>query len=69
MFKQKIDRIQKYLIEIFKYAGFKIEKKTNLHIVDFLNETFDLLDGTYKLYKKRNEQLLYCMLKNKIKQK
>ena len=40
-------------------AGFKIEIKANLHIVDFLEETFNLLDGTYKLYKKPNYQLLY----------
>ena len=33
--------------------------KTNLHIVDFLDVTFNLLDGTYKPYKKPNDQLLY----------
>ena len=33
--------------------------KTNLHIVDFLDVTFTLLDGTYKPYKKPNNQLLY----------
>ena len=44
--KQKTDRIRKDIIEIFKNAGFKIEIKTNLHIVDFLDVTFNLLDGT-----------------------
>ena len=44
----------------FKNAGFKIEIKTNLHIVDFLNVTFNLLNGTYKPYKKPNDQLLYA---------
>ena len=57
--KQKTDRIRKDIIEIFKNAGFKIETKTNLHIVDFLDVTFNLLDGTYKPYKKPNDQLLY----------
>ena len=57
--KQKTDRIRKDIIEIFKNAGFKIEIKTNLHIVDFLDVTFNLLDGTYKPYKKPNDQLLY----------
>ena len=33
--KQKTDQIRKDIIEIFKNAGFKIEIKTNLHIVDF----------------------------------
>ena len=57
--KQKTDRIRKGIIEIFKNAGFKTEKKTNLHTVDFLDVTFNLLDGTYKPYKKPNDQLLY----------
>ena len=57
--KQKTDRIRKDIIEIFKNAGFKIQIKTNLHIVDFLDVTFNLLDGTYKPYKKPNDQLLY----------
>ena len=56
--KQKTDRIRKDIIEIFKKPGFKIEIKTNLHIVDFLDVTFNLLDGTYKPYKKPNGQLL-----------
>ena len=33
--KQKTDRIRKDIIEIFKNAGFKIEIKTNLYLVDF----------------------------------
>ena len=57
--KQKTDRIRKYIIGIFKNAGFKIEIKTNLHIVDFLDVTFNLLDRAYKPYKKPNDLLLY----------
>ena len=30
-----------------------------MYTVDFLDITFDLLDGTYKLYKKPNDHLLY----------
>ena len=33
--KQKTDRIRKDITEIFKNAGFKIEIKTNLYLVDF----------------------------------
>ena len=51
--------MRKDIIEIFKNAGYKIEIKTNLHIVDFLDVTFNLLDGTYKPYKKPTDQLLY----------
>ena len=57
--KYKIDRIRKDIIEIFKNAGFKIEINTNLHIADFLDVTFNLLDETYKPYKKPNDRLLY----------
>ena len=57
--KQKTDRIRKDIIEIFENAGFKIEIKANLHIADFLDVTFNLLDGTYKPYKKPNDQLRY----------
>ena len=38
------------MIEIFKNAGFKIKIKTNLHMVDFLDVAFNLLDVTYKPY-------------------
>ena len=58
-YKQKTDRLRKDVIEIFKNAGFKIEIKTNLHIVDFLDVMFNLLDGKYKPYQKPNDQLLY----------
>ena len=54
--KQNTDRIRKDIIETL--VGFKIEIKTNLHIADFLDVTFNLLDGTYKPYKKPNDQLL-----------
>ena len=57
--KQKTDRIRKDIIEIFKNAGFNIEIKTNLYLVDFQDVTFNLLDGTYKPYKKPNDQILY----------
>ena len=57
--KQKTDQIRKDIIEILKKAGFKIKIKTNLHIVDFLDITFNLLDGTYTPYKKPNDLLLY----------
>ena len=58
-YKQKTDQIRKDIIEIFKNAGFKIEIKTNLHIVDFLDVTFNLLNGMYKPYKEPNDQLLH----------
>ena len=41
------DRIRKDIIRIFKQIGFKIEIKTNLKEVDFLDVTFDLRKETY----------------------
>ena len=54
--KQRTDRIRKDVIEIFRNAGFKsfkVEIKTNLHIADFLDVTFNLLDGMYTPYKNK----------------
>ena len=44
--EQKTDRIRKEVIKIFKEVGFKIEIKSNLKVVDFLNITFNLSNGT-----------------------
>ena len=42
-----------------KNLGFQIEIETNLKEVIFLDVTFNLNSGLYKLYKKSNDQLLY----------
>ena len=55
----KMDRIRKDVIMTFKDVGFKIDIKTNLKVVDFLDATFNLSNGTYKPYKKPNGTLLY----------
>ena len=49
---QQIDRMRKNIIKIFKDIGFAIDVETNLKIVDFLDITFNLNNGTYKPYKK-----------------
>ena len=43
--KEETDWIQKDIIKTFKNTSFKIKVKTNVHIVDFLDVTFNLLDG------------------------
>ena len=53
------DRIRKEVIKIFKEIGFKTEIKTNLKVVDSLDITFNLSNGTYKPYRKPNYNLLY----------
>ena len=55
----KTDRIRKEVIKIFKEIVFKIEIKTNLKVVDFLDITFNLSSDTYKPYRKPNDNLLY----------
>ena len=56
---QKMDRVRKNVIKIFKEVGFIIEIQTHLKIVNFLDVTFNLASGTYRPYKKANESLLY----------
>ena len=55
---QQIDQLCKKIIKIFKEIGFKIDTETNLKIVDFLHVTFNLINGSYKPYKKPNDALL-----------
>ena len=47
------------IIKIFKETGFKIDIETDLKIVNFLDMTFNLINGSYKPYKKPNDSLLY----------
>ena len=56
---QQIDQMHKNIIKIFKDIGFAIDVELNLKIVDFLDITFNLNNGTYRPYKKRNDLLLY----------
>ena len=56
---QQIDRMCKNIIKTFKDIGFAIDVETNLKIVDFLDTTFNLNNGTYRPYKKPNDLLLY----------
>ena len=55
--KQKIYRIRKNIIKIFKDVGFKIEIQTNIKIVDFLDLTFNLENGTYRPYNSSCKQV------------
>ena len=54
------DKRRKYLSSFFKSEfGLKITAKANLKIVNFLDITFDLTNGTYKPYRKPNDEPLY----------
>ena len=54
-----IDLCRKDIISIFKNIGFNIDIQTNLKIVDFLDVTFNLENGSYRPFKKPNDKLLY----------
>ena len=56
---QQIDKLRKKITKIFKEIGFKIDIETNLKIVNFLDITFNLINGSYKPYKKPNDAVLY----------
>ena len=50
---RQIDKERKDITKIFKATGFNIEIKTNLKIVDFLDATFNLINGTSPIQKAR----------------
>ena len=56
---QQIDWMRKNIIKTFKDIAFAIDVETNLKILDFLDTTFNLNNGTYRPYKKPNDLLLY----------
>ena len=56
---QQTNRLQKRIIEKLQSIGFKIEIITNLQEVDFLDVTFNLINNTYRPYKKPNDNLTY----------
>ena len=56
---QKMEQIRKSAIKVFKDIGFKIEVKSNLKIVHFLDVTFNLSNECYSPCKKPNDNLLY----------
>ena len=58
------DRIKKDIKRIFVELGLKIEIKTNLKIVDFLDVTFSLTNGMYYPFKKPNSTPTYINTKS-----
>ena len=54
---QQVDRMYKNIIKIFKDIGFTIDVETRLKVIDFLDITFNLNNGTYRPYKKPNDLL------------
>ena len=53
------DKTRKELHKVFKQVGLKITAEANLHVVNFLDLTFDLTTGKYKPYRKPSANPLY----------
>ena len=58
------DKIRKELIKIFQRNGLKLDIKCNLKVVDYLDITFDLKTGSYKPYRKPNNDTRYINSKS-----
>ena len=56
---QKMDKIRKRMIKVFKDNSFGIDIVTNLVEVNFLDDTFNLRNRSYQPYKKPNDELKY----------
>ena len=55
----KLDRTCKNIIKIFEDVGFSIDIENKSKVVDLLDITFNLNNGTYKPYEKPNVPLLH----------
>ena len=53
------DKTRKELHKCFEQFGLKITAEVNLHVVNFLDVTFDLNNGKFKPYRKPNDDPLY----------
>ena len=53
------DKTRKELHKILEQFGLKITAEANLHMVNFLDVTFDLTSGKHRPYRKPNDDPLY----------
>ena len=58
------DKIKKHLEYLFKQKGLQILKECNLKVVNYLDVTFNLNDGSYLRYRKPNDETLYIVIQS-----
>ena len=58
------ERLKKEFQKIFNENGLKIVIQCNLKVVDYLDATFNLNDGSYKPYRKPNDETIYIDAKS-----
>ena len=57
--KTEIERKKKQIVKVFKDCGLSLAIKCNLKLINFLDVTFDLVNGIYKPYRKPSNKPLY----------
>ena len=60
----QIERVRKEIIKIFKECGLSITTKRNLKVAQFLDIELDLINNTYRPYKKPNDNPMYINVKS-----
>ena len=60
----KTSNIQKRLVRAFRFLGFKVEIKSNIRSVNFLDVTLDLPSGSYKPFSKDNANPSYVHIES-----
>ena len=58
----RVDKTRKELHQLFKENGLSLEIDCSLKTVNYLDITVDLNTGTYKLYRKPNDEILISTL-------
>ena len=61
---QQADKICKEFYQLFKENGLSLEIECNLKIVNYLDITLDLNNGTYKPCRQPNNEILYIHAKS-----
>ena len=57
----KSEQVTKNIQKTFKEHGLDIFIKCNMKVVNYIDVTFNLNDGTYKLYIKPNNEIKYIL--------
>ena len=58
------EKIKKQLQSLFKQKGMQIIIECDLKVVNYLNITFNLTDGTYRPYRKPNDETNYIHIQS-----
>ena len=58
------EKIKKQLQSLFMQKGIQIIIDCNLKVVNYLDVTFNLNDGSYRPYRKRNDETHYIHIKS-----